>query len=100
MAGDSSLDSFVNGLIAIVYVFVATVFVLAFLAPQYIGLASNGFSYLIVDHIQGMIAGVILGAFTFGLLDRAEVEIGIGGFVFTISIGAIGGAIVQYLLFH
>ena len=46
-----------------------------------------------------MIAGALVFGFL-GSLGNKEIEVGIGGSVFTISIGAIGGAFVQYLLFH
>jgi hypothetical protein len=82
VSGDSSLDKLVYG-------FIAIVLILAFFAPQYITLATNVFVFLLVDNIQGMIVGAIIGAFL-------SPKITIAG----IPVGAILGVIGQYLLFH
>ena len=85
-----------NFLVGIFEAFVGVAFVLALLGlGQYIPFVTNIFSFFLVDHIQGMIAGAIVGAF---LGSRGETGIEVWGF--TISASAILGAIVQYLLFH
>jgi hypothetical protein len=75
--------------------FVAVAVVLAVVDPQLIPLATNVFVFLFIDHIEGLVAGAIVGAI---LGSRAEGEVEVFGF--TISLGAIAGAILQFLLFH
>ncbi len=88
-----------SALVTVVEVFVVAVIALAIFAPQLISLATDVFVYILVDNIEGLIAGAIVGAFL-GSLASKEVEVSIGGFVFTVSVGAIVGLVVQYLLFH
>ena len=68
---------------------VASVIVLAVFAPWAIPIVVNVFVFLLVDHIYGMIAGALVGAFL-------SPKITIAG----IPVVGIAGTIVQYLLFH
>ncbi len=82
-------------IVNLLFGFVAVLVVLAFVAPGLIPLASNVFVFLFVDHVEGLVAGAIVGAI---LGSRAEGEVQIFGF--TVSFGAIVGAVLQFLLFH
>ena len=82
MSQDSSLGKLLIG-------FIAMVLILAPIAPQYVSLATNVFVFLLVDNIQGMIVGAIIGAFL-------SPKITIAG----IPLFAILCTIGQYLLFH
>jgi len=84
-----------SGIVTLLLGFVAVVFILAVVDPQLIPFATNVFVFLFVDHVEGLVAGAIVGAI---LGSRAEGEVEVFGF--TISFGAIAGAILQYLLFH
>jgi uncharacterized membrane protein YcfT len=69
--------------------FVGSVIVLAVFAPQLIPLDVNLFIYFLVDHIQGMVVGALIGAFLGGKTT-----------ILGIPVGAILGTIGQYLLLH
>ena len=74
--------------------FVVGILALAVFAPQFMPFATNLFVYVLTDHIEGLIAGAFVGLL--GPLATKEVKVGI----FTVSIGAIAGTILQYLLFR
>lgn len=80
----------------IVEVFVVVVVILALLGlSQFIPLATNVFVFVFVDNVEGLVAGALV----FGLLGSlASKDVRVGGF--TLSVGAILGAVVQYSLFH
>ena len=79
-----------NFLVNIFEALFVVAFVLALLhLGQYIPLVTNIFTFVLVDHIYGMIAGAIVGAF---ILPKTSIA--------GIPIGAILGTIVQYLLFR
>jgi len=82
MTEGSSLDSLLYG-------FIVIFFILVVFAPQYTSLATNAFVFLLVDNIQGMIVGIIIGAFL-------SPKVTIAG----VPIFAILCAIGQNLLFH
>ena len=88
-----------DSLVRMVEIFVVAVIVLSFLGlARYIPLVTSVFTFFLVDHIQGMVAGALVGAFL-GSLGNREVDVDIFGITFTVSAGAIIGVIVQYLLF-
>ncbi len=84
-----------SGIGTLILGFVAVVIVIAVVYPQLIPLATNVFVFVFIDHIEALIAGAIAGAI---LGSRAEGEVEVLGF--TISFGAMAGAILQYILFH
>jgi hypothetical protein len=78
-----------SGIVKLIDLFVVSVFILAIIAPYLIPLDTNLFVYFLVDHVEGTIVGALVGAFLGGKTTIAG-----------IPIGAILGAIGQYLLFH
>ena len=87
-----------DSLVRVVEIFVVAVIVLSFLGlARYIPLVTNVFTSFLVDHIQGLVAGAVVGAFL-GSIGAREAEVSIGGMTFTISFFSIAGVIVQYLL--
>src|SRR2546428_11881702 len=84
-------DDSSSPLVNILLVFVFVVVGLAFVAPQFIPLASSVFVFVFVDHVEGLVAGAIV----FGLLGSlASKEVKVGGL--TLSVGAILGVMGQY----
>lgn len=86
MSDNSFGDSIVR--LVLIFVFVAIVFSLLGLGG-YMPLVTSVFTFLLVDHIEGFVAGAIVGAFV-------SPKTSVAG----IPIAAILGVIVQYLLFH
>jgi len=66
-----------------------SVIVVAIFAPYLIPLDTNLFIYFLVDHVEGMIVGALIGVLLAGRTTIAG-----------IPIGAILGLFGQYLLFH
>ena len=58
MSEDSSF-----GIGGIIGAFVGAVLILAIVDPQLIPFATSLFVYVLVDHVQGMVVGVLIGAF-------------------------------------
>jgi len=86
-----------SGIRTLLLGFVAVIVVLAIVDPQLIPLAANVFVFLFVDHVEGLVVGAIVGAIPI-LGSRAEE--GAEVFGFTISVGALAGAVLQFLLFR